>query len=319
MSKKDKAISGGERTGTLRSRFRQQRSLQVILLLGLLYLAVFAYVPMVGIIIAFKDYKLTAGLMGFFTSDWVGFKWFIEFFSSPMCFKVVRNTLVLSLLKLLIAFPAPILFALMLNEIRSSKFKRVVQTASYLPHFISWIIVSGLCFTMFSSVSGLVNELLLNWGWIDSPLKVLTDGKQYWGLAIGTEVWKEMGWNAIIFIAAIAGIDASLYEAAQIDGASRLQRILHVTLPGIKGTIVIMFILTLGGLVNGNLDQAMMLGNTVNRDYSEIINSYVLDVGLKSFRFDYAAAVGLMQSVISVVLVFSTNALSRKVTGASLY
>lgn len=319
MSKKDETSFDSRQKATLLSRFRQQKALQVILLLGLLYLAIFAYVPMVGIIISFKEYKLTTGLAGFFTSKWVGFKWFAEFFASPMCFKVVRNTLVLSLLKLLIAFPAPIMFALMLNEVRSSKFKRVVQTASYLPHFISWIIVSGLCFTMFSSVNGLVNELLLNWGWIDSPMTVLTDGKQYWGLAIGTEVWKEMGWNAIIFIAAIAGIDASLYEAAQIDGASRLQRIIHVTLPGIKGTIVIMFILALGGLVNGNLDQAMMLGNTVNRDYSEIINSYVLTVGLRQFRFDYAAAVGLMQSVISVVLVFSTNALSRKTTGAALY
>jgi len=319
MSKKDETSFDVRQKATLLSRFRQQKSLQVILLLGLLYLVIFAYVPMVGIIISFKEYKLTTGLAGFFTSKWVGLKWFAEFFASPMCFKVVRNTLVLSLLKLLIAFPAPILFALMLNEVRSSKFKRVVQTASYLPHFISWIIVSGLCFTMFSSVNGLVNELLLNWGWIDSPMTVLTDGKQYWGLAIGTEVWKEMGWNAIIFIAAIAGIDASLYEAAQIDGASRLQRIIHVTLPGIKGTIVIMFILALGGLVNGNLDQAMMLGNTVNRDYSEIINTYVLTVGLRQFRFDYAAAVGLMQSVISVVLVFSTNTLSRKITGAALY
>ncbi len=172
---------------------------------------------------------------------------------------------------------------------------------------------------MFSSVNGLVNEVLLKLGWITSPLTILTDGGQYWGLAIGTEVWKETGWNAIIFIAAIAGIDSALYEAAQIDGASRLQRVIHVTLPGIKGTIIIMFILALGGLVNGNLDQAMMLGNTVNRDYSEIVNSYVLTVGLKQFRFDYAAAVGLMQSVISVALVFSTNALSRKATGASLY
>ncbi len=298
---------------------RRQSSLQLILLLGLLYLIIFSYVPMVGIIISFKEYKLSSGLMGFFTSDWVGFKWFAEFFSSPMCFKVIRNTLVLSFLKLCIAFPAPILFALLLNEIQSSKFKRVVQTASYLPHFISWIIVSGLCFTMFSSVNGLVNEVLLKLEWITSPLTILTDGGQYWGLAIGTEVWKETGWNAIIFIAAIAGIDSALYEAAQIDGASRLQRVIHVTLPGIKGTIIIMFILALGGLVNGNLDQAMMLGNTVNRDYSEIVNSYVLTVGLKQFRFDYAAAVGLMQSVISVALVFSTNALSRKATGASLY
>ena len=317
MNKKDEIP--GRPKGTFASRLRQQASLQVILLLGLLFLAVFSYVPMVGIIISFKEYKLSTGLMGFFTSEWVGFKWFIEFFTSPMCFKVVRNTLVLSLLKLAIAFPAPILFALLLNEIHSSKFKRLVQTASYLPHFISWIIVSGLCFTMFSSVNGLLNELLLKWGWIDGPMTILTDGRQYWGLAIGTEVWKEMGWNAIIFIAAIAGIDSALYEAAQIDGASRIQRIIHVTLPGIKGTIVIMFILALGGLVNGNLDQAMMLGNTLNRDYSEIINSYVLTIGLRQFRFDYAAAVGMMQSVISVVLVFSTNALSRRTTGAALY
>lgn len=308
-----------EKKHSLLFKFRRQASLQTILLLGLVYLIIFSYIPMVGIIISFKEYKLTTGLMGFFTSDWVGLKWFQEFLFGPMCFKVVRNTLVLSLLKLCIVFPVPILFALMLNEIRSGKFKRVVQTASYLPHFISWIIVSGLCYTMFSSVNGLVNELLLKGGIIDKGMTLLTDGNQYWGLAIGTEVWKETGWSAIIFIAAISGIDAALYEAAEIDGASRIQRILHVTLPGIKGTIVIMFILALGGLVNGNLDQAMLLGNTLNRDYSEIINSYVLTIGLKQFRFDYAAAVGLMQSVISVVLVFSTNAISRKTTGASLY
>ena len=300
-------------------KFRQQISLQTILLLGFIYLFIFAYLPMVGIIISFKDYKLSSGLMGFFTSDWVGLKWFEEFLTGPMFYKILRNTLVLSLLKLIIVFPIPIIFAIMLNEIRSRKFKRVVQTASYLPHFISWVIVSGLCYTMFSSTNGLVNELLLNTGIISKDLTLLTDGNQYWGLAIGTEIWKEMGWSAIIFIAAITGIDSALYEAAQIDGASRMQRIIHVTLPGIKGTIVIMFILALGGLVNGNLEQAMLLGNDMNRDFSEIINSYVLSIGLSQFRFDYATAVGLMQSVVSVILVFSSNAISRKFAGASLY
>lgn len=300
-------------------KLKKQRALQIILLLGLCYLIVFSYIPMVGIIIAFKEYKLTSGISGFFSGSWVGLRWFKEFVTGPMFFTVVRNTLVLSLLKLCIAFPIPIIFALMLNEIKSAGFKRVVQTASYLPHFISWIIVSGLCYTMFSSVNGLVNDLLLNLGLIDSNLTILTSGKAYWGLAVGTEVWKETGWNAIIYIAAIAGIDTSLYEAAQIDGANRVQRILHVTLPGIKGTIVIMFILALGGLVGGNLDQALLLGNNLNRDYSEIINSYVLKVGLSQFRFDYASAVGLMQSIISVVLVFSSNAISRKFAGAALY
>lgn len=304
---------------SLVQKFRQQISLQTILLLGFIYLFIFAYLPMVGIIISFKEYKLSSGLMGFFTSNWVGFKWFEEFLTGPMFYKILRNTLVLSMLKLVIVFPIPIIFAIMLNEIRSGKFKRVVQTASYLPHFISWVIVSGLCYTMFSSTNGVVNELLLNTGIISKDLTLLTDGNQYWGLAIGTEIWKEMGWSAIIFIAAITGIDSALYEAAQIDGASRMQRIIHVTLPGIKGTIVIMFILALGGLVNGNLEQAMLLGNDMNRDFSEIINSYVLSIGLSQFRFDYATAVGLMQSIVSVILVFSSNAISRKFAGASLY
>lgn len=301
------------------AQFKRQWTLHVILLIGLVYLLIFAYIPMAGIIIAFKQYKLASGIMGFFTSQWVGLKWFKEFFASPLSGTYIRNTIVLSTLKLLVCFPMPIIFALLLNEVRSSKFKRLVQTASYLPHFISWIIVSGLCFNMFSSVNGVVNEILLKNGLIDAPLSILYDGKQYWGLAVGTELWKEMGWNAIIYIAAIAGIDSTLYEAAEIDGASRLQRIVYVTLPGLKDIIIIMFILSLGGLVGGNLDQAMMLGNTMNRDYSEIINSYVLKIGMANFRYDYAAAVGLMQSLISVVLVFSSNALSRKVTGAAIY
>lgn len=301
------------------AQFKRQWTLHVILLIGLVYLLIFAYIPMVGIIIAFKQYKLASGIMGFFTSQWVGLKWFKEFFASPLSGTYIRNTIVLSTLKLLVCFPMPIIFALLLNEVRSSKFKRLVQTASYLPHFISWIIVSGLCFNMFSSVNGVVNEILLKNGLIDAPLSILYDGKQYWGLAVGTELWKEMGWNAIIYIAAVAGIDSTLYEAAEIDGASRLQRIVYVTLPGLKDIIIIMFILSLGGLVGGNLDQAMMLGNTMNRDYSEIINSYVLKIGMANFRYDYAAAVGLMQSLISVVLVFSSNALSRKVTGAAIY
>jgi len=298
---------------------KKQKMLQAIVLAGIAYLFVFSYVPMAGIVVAFKDYKISSGVRGIFTSDWVGFRWFSEFIFGNMFTTVVRNTLALSLLKLVVAFPIPILFAIMLNEMKTLRFKKIVQTASYLPHFISWIVVSGLCYTLFSSVNGLMNELLMNWGMIAKPLDIMTNGSRYWGLAIGTEVWKEMGWNAIIFIAAIAGIDSGLYEAAALDGATRMQRIYHVTIPCIKGTIIIMFILSLGGLVNGNLEQALLLGNNMNREYSEIINSYVLKIGLQQFRVDYATAVGLMQSVISVALVFGCNALSRKFVGASLY
>ena len=305
MNKKDEIP--GRPKGTFASRLRQQASLQVILLLGLLFLAVFSYVPMVGIIISFKEYKLSTGLMGFFTSEWVGFKWFIEFFTSPMCFKVVRNTLVLSLLKLAIAFPAPILFALLLNEIHSSKFKRLVQTASYLPHFISWIIVSGLCFTMFSSVNGLLNELLLKWGWIDGPMTILTDGKQYWGLAIGTEVWKEMGWNAIIYLSAMAGIDQGLYEAAKVDGANRFQRIWHVTLPCIRPTVIVLLIMSIGSALNVGMERQMLLSNSIVQDHAMVLSWFAYVRGIGSNNYGLGTAIGVFQSVVGVILLFLAN------------
>ena len=301
------------------TRLRRQWRLQLIIIAGLVFLGIFSYAPMLGIIISFKSYRITSGIMGFFTSPWVGLKWFREFFTGHTFWSITRNTVVLSALKLVIAFPLPIMFALMINEIRRPLFKRFVQTSSYLPHFISWIIVAGLCTTMFSTLNGLVNELLLKLKLIEKAIPVLTDPKYYWRLAIVSEIWKEMGWNAIIFIAAISGVDSTMYEAAEIDGASRLRRIWHVTLPCISGTIVIMLILAIGGLVNGNLEQALLLGNLINRERSDIIQSYVIRVGLSDLRFDYAAAVGLVQSVISIMLVFGSNSLSRKISGNALY
>jgi putative aldouronate transport system permease protein len=311
--------NGKTRSQRFWERLRRQWMLQVILLIGFAYLIIFAYIPMVGIIIGFKSYKLSSGLAGFFTSKWVGLKWFEEFVTDYSFGSIVRNTLVISLLKLLICFPLPILFAILLNEMQHSGLKRIVQTVSYLPHFISWIIVVGICSTMFNSYSGLINELFENLGWIQKPLAIMVEGKYYYGLAVLSEAWKETGWNAIIFIAAIAGIEPTLYEAAKIDGATRMQRIRFVTLPGIRGTVVVMLILALGSLVNGNLEQARLMGNTYNRDYSDIIQSYVLRVGLNDLRFDYAAAVGLMQSVISVILVFASNTFCRRKLHASLY
>jgi putative aldouronate transport system permease protein len=298
---------------------RKQWFLQVVIIFGLIFLIVFCYVPMFGIIIAFRSYKISSGIRGFFTSAWVGLKWFKEFLTDYRFALIFRNTLVISGLKIGIAFPIPIIFALMLNEVRLPFFKKFVQTASYLPHFVSWIIVVGLCQTFFGTVTGVVNTGLVNLGLIDKPIPILTEPRLYWGLALITDIWKEAGWSAIIYIAAISGVDAVLYEAAEIDGASRLQRIWHITLPAIKGTIVIMFILSLGGLISGNLEQARLMSNNFNRNTSEIINLYVLNVGLVDFRFDYAAAVGLMQSVISAILVFTSNWASRKFVGASIY
>ena len=302
--------------GGLANHFRRHWQKHLMMLPLLIILTIFNYVPMAGILMAFQNYMPRLGI---FKSPWVGWQWFEYMFKMSNFTSVVWNTLFISLLKIFTLQAASLIFALMLNEVRSDLFKRIVQTSSYLPHFISWIVVSGLCYTMFSTVNGMINQLLMNLGMIKAPLTILTSESAYWGLAIGTEIWKETGWNAIIFIAAIAGIEPVLYEAAEIDGATRLQRIWHITVPGIKGTIIIMFILSLGSLVNGNLDQALLMGNDLNRGTSEIINSYVLTLGLRQFRFDYAAAVGLMQSFVSVVLVFSSNAISRKLVGASLY
>lgn len=298
---------------------KQQWFLQLILLLALAYLMLFCYAPMSGLLIAFKDYSISTGFAGFFADTWVGLKWFKEFFSDYMFGTLLRNTIVLSVLKLLIAFPLPILFAIMLNEVRSLPFKKLVQTASYLPHFISWVIVAGICYTMFSTQNGLINEVLMNLGLIDEPIGFLFRGDLYWSMAVGTEVWKETGWSAIIYIAAITGIDSQLYEAAQIDGAGRLQRIRYITLPSIKGTVVLMFILALGGLLGGNMEQALLFKNNFNYEYSQIIQSYVLAIGLQKFRFDYATAIGLLQSIISLILVFGGNWVSRKFLKTSIY
>jgi putative aldouronate transport system permease protein len=312
------------RSSHIWKRFKKQRTLHLFVGIGMMYLLVFAYTPMFGILMAFKNYTVTQGIKGIFTSSWAGFNYFIEFYNDYKFYVIVRNTLVLSLLKVIFTFPVPILFAIMLNEAKNMAFKRVVQTASYLPHFISWVVVLGLSFTFFSSNVGLINQLLLDWGWIGKPLPILTSPNYFWGLAVGSAMWKEAGWWAIIFLAAISGINPTLYEAAQIDGAGRLARIWHITLPGIRGTVVVVLILTIGsilggGLVGSNFDQAFLMGNAGNNDTSEIVQTYAFKVGLAQGRYSYAAAIDLVQSVISVILIFTSNAIARKVSGTSLF
>ncbi|SFM45891.1 putative aldouronate transport system permease protein [Paenibacillus sp. 1_12] len=273
---------------------------------------------------AFKKYSIVTGVQGIFTSPWVGLQYFKEFVTDYRFGQIVRNTLVLSFLKVLFTFPIPIIFAIMLNELRNIAFKRFVQTVSYLPHFISWVVVVGLAFSFFSSDSGMVNKVLISLGIIEAPLTILTDARSFWGLAVGSAIWKEMGWWAIIFLAAVAGINPSLYEAAQIDGAGRLARIRYITLPGIKGTVVVVLILTVGnilggGLVGSNFEQAFLLGNDVNNSTSEIVQTYAFKVGLADGRYSYAAAIDLIQSIISVILIFLSNYTAKRVTGSSLF
>ena len=278
---------------------------------------------MFGIVMAFKDYDISMGISGIFTSKWVGMKYFKEFFASPNFAQLVRNTVGISIYKLIFTFPIPILFAITINEMRNIICKKVVQTASYLPHFISWVIIGGIA-TQFLSSRGVINTFLVNTGLTKDPIGFLTDPNLFWGFAVVSDIWKEMGWWAIIFSAAIVGISPDLYEAAEIDGASRLQRIWHITLPGIRETTVVVLILALGNLFGGglsgsNFDQSFLLGNTMNQSASEIIQSYTFRVGLSQGRYAYATAVGIVQSIISLILIFSSNTISKHISGLGIF
>ena len=304
-------------------RLKKQAPLQMFVWVGIAYLFIFNVIPMFGILMGFKDYDISMGITGIFTSEWVGGRYFKEFFTDYKFGNLLKNTVGISALKLIFSFPVPIAFAIMLNEIRNMKVKKAVQTCSYLPHFISWIIISGLSF-QFLSNAGVINTLLGKLHLIEEPIKFLTNKDLFWGLAVSLDIWKEMGWWAIVFLAAIAGISKELYEAAEIDGAGRMQKILHITLPCIKGTIVVVLIMTMGNLFGGglsgsNFEQSYLLGNNMNKDASEIIQTYVFDVGLKQGRYAYATAVGLVQSVVSLVLIMMSNFASKKIAGQGLF
>ncbi|MDO5422694.1 MAG: ABC transporter permease subunit [Eubacteriales bacterium] len=302
--------------------FRKQLPLQLFVLSGIAYLIVFNFVPMLGIIMAFKDYDISMGISGIFTSDWVGLKYFKEFVTDYQFPTLMKNTIGISVLKLIFTFPVPILFAIMLNDIRCIPFKKIVQTCSYLPHFISWVVIAGIASQFFSS-TGIINNLLMALGLIEEPIAFLSSAKYYWGMAVGLDVWKETGWWTIVFLAAIVGINQDMYEAAKIDGAGRLQRTWYITLPAIKPTIVTVLILALGNLFGGglsgsNFEQSYLLGNTMNSSASSILQTYVFDVGLALGRYSYATAVGLIQSIVSLILVFLSNHLSKKFTGVGI-
>lgn len=306
------------------SNIKRQKYAHMFVLTGMLIVFIFQYLPMFGILMAFKQYSITSGIKGIFTSQWVGLKYFVEFFNAYNFEQMVKNTIGISLLKLVFTFPVPILLAIMLNEVRSRFFKRFVQTVSYFPHFISWIVVSGLLVIFFSTNSGIVNDALLSLGIIDEPIALLSDPDYFWGLAVGSAMWKEAGWWTIIFLAAISGLDPSQYEAAEIDGAGRMKRIWHITLPGIRGTIVVVLILAVGsllggGLVGSNFEQSYLLGNVMNNEKSEILQTYAFKMGLAQGRYAFATAIDLLQSLIAIVLVFGSNYISKKTTKSGLF
>lgn len=302
-----------------RSLFFRQIDLQSMLLPGILAMIIFNFLPLYGLVIAFKNYRITSGFSGFFTSDWVGLKHFAAFLIDPNFGNVLLNTVFISLLGIVIRFPIVIAFALFLNEIRVSWFKRTVQTVSYLPHFISWVIFGGLVMNLLSIEGGVVNDVLLRLGLTNEPIFFMGEPGYFWGLAVTTGLLKEMGWSAILYLAAMAGIDPQLYEAAIIDGAGRFRRMWYITLPGIAGTVVILLILAISNILNTSFDQIWVLQNALNVSRSEVIATYVYKVGLTQMRFSYATAVGLMQAVMAVILLTGANWLSNRTTGRGLF
>lgn len=272
------------------------------------------YKPMPGLVIAFKDFSPFKGVG---KSPWVGFAYFKEFFQSPYAFRVIKNTLVISLTSLVFGFPAPIIFALLLNELRAKKFRVLVQTVSFVPHFISVVVICGLVVNFLSPTTGVINSIIEMLG----GEKVYFLSKPEWFVPIFTimNIWKGAGYAAIIYIAALTGISEELYEAATVDGAGRLQKILYVTLPGLLPTIVIMLIINLGNILNVGYESIILLYNPGTYDTADVISTYIYRVGIGEARYDYATAVGLVSSVISFVLVIIANKVGNKLAGTGLW
>ncbi|MFE5321806.1 ABC transporter permease [Paenibacillus sp. NPDC056579] len=285
-----------------------------MLLPGILFFALFKYLPMLGAVIAFQDYQPFAGIL---KSQWVGIKHFHRFFTDPVFWMLFKNTLLLAVYNLVFFFPLPIILALMLNEVRKEIYKRFIQTIIYIPHFISWVVVAGLTYTMLTTEGGIVNEAIASLG--GTKINFLLSNDWFRTLITSQVIWKETGWGTIIFLAALAGVDQQLYEAARMDGANRWHQLWHVTFPAIRTTIVILLILKLGSFLDTGFEQIFLMLNSGNRDVAEVFDTYVYTSGLLNAQFSYSTAVGLFKSVVSLILVFSANALAKKFGEEGVY
>jgi len=290
---------------------RRQKYLILMIFPFVVWLIIFRYIPLWGWITAFQNYKPGIPI---FQQQWVGLKYFKEMFSDPEFYLVMRNTLAMSILGLIFGFPLPIILAILINEIRHNTFKRTVQTISYLPHFVSWVIVASIVHAMLAP-DGVVNYALLKLGLIKQPILFFGEPKYFWWIVVFSDIWKEVGWNTIIFLAAMTAINPELYEAAEVDGASRFRKIWHITLPGIMPTVIMILILSIGNIINIGFERQFLLRTSAVRNVSDVIDLYALDYGIRAGRFSFGTAAGIFKSVISLILLFSANKVSKKVTG----
>ncbi len=292
----------------------ENKCLYIMALPAIAYYLIFCYGPMYGMLIAFKDFQISKGMMA---SPWVGFKHFEAFFNSMYCWRLIRNTLLLSFYDILIGFPAPIIFALLLNEIRCNPFKRTVQTITYIPHFVSVVVVCGMLLDFFSE-SGILTACIAFFG--GDVKNYLGDPNAFRSIYIGSNVWQQIGWNSIIYLSALSGINSELYEAASLDGAGRLRQTVHVTIPGILPTIVVMLIMKIGSIMGMGYEKVILLYNAQTYETADIIASFVYRRGLEQgAQYSYTAAIGLFQSVINLALLLSSNWFSKKFTDSGLF
>jgi putative aldouronate transport system permease protein len=294
----------------LPSYFKRYWTLYLLLLLPLAYFTIFKYIPMTYIQIAFKKYSIVKTVWEMPWADNHGFEYFIRAFANRDFLFALRNTIMLNLLDLLAGFPAPIILAIVLNELRFRRLKKLTQTIAYMPHFLSWIIIAGLALQIFAPTTGLVNTTLGRMGL--KPIPFLNDPAHWVGTYVSLGVWQSVGWNAIIYLAAITAINPELYEAAAMDGAGRMRRIWHVTLPGIRSTIVVMLIIRLGYILGSEFDRPYALGNALVRNVSTVIATFIYTYGIRALQFSLTTAVGLFQSVVGVIFLFAADRLAKK-------
>lgn len=302
------------------SIFKAQRYLFLMMLPALIWAVLFAYTPMIGLYMAFVNFQPSLG--GFwstlFHSKFVGLYWFNYFFTNGDFLQIMRNTLASTLITILFSFPMPIIIAIAINEIKSVSFKKTVQTASYLPYFISWVIAANIIVTLLSS-DGAINGLLKFFHISNESILFLQNGRYFWWIVALGNTWKDMGYSSIMYLAAISSINPELYEAAKVDGANRFKQIRYITLPHLKPTIVILLILALGGILNAGFDQHFLLGNELTKDYSDVLSTYSFRYGIQNGMFSYASAVGMFSSVVAFIIVIIVNFIAKKVNGQSLF
>lgn len=293
--------------------FALNKYLYIMMIPVVIYYLVFHYAPMYGALIAFKDYSPMKGIVG---SDWVGFRHFADFFNSYYFWRILKNTITISLYSLIFEFPTPIILALLINEVRHKTFKRVAQTITYMPYFISLVVICGII-TDFTNADGIINRIFVWMGYDGQAM--LQRPELFRSIYILSEIWQRIGWESIIYIAALMGIDQEQYEAARMDGASRFKQMMHITLPGIMPTIAIMMILRMGNLLNVGFEKIILLYNPITYDTADVISSFVYRKGLLEFGWSYSSAVGLFNSVINLILLVTANYVSRRLNDSSLW